>query len=66
MSKPLDIAMNRIFCHYDLDFLKSLDISQFEDLFIQDAIQDPQKHRILDIDIKDVDFGEVQQQILKI
>ena len=66
MSRPTDIAINKVFCHYDLDFLKTLDISQFEDLFIQDAIHDPYKHKVLDIDLKDIDFQEVPQQILKI
>ena len=65
MSKPSDIAINKVFCHYDLDFLKTLDISQFEDLFIQDAIHDPYKHRVLDIDVKDIDFSKLQEEILK-
>jgi hypothetical protein len=56
-------AFTKVFCHYDLEFLKLLDVSQLEDLFIQDAFNDPLKHRALQLDKDKINFEIIKQEL---
>ena len=56
-------AINHIFCHYDYEFLQTLDITEYEDLFVQDAINYPIKHRALSIDKNKINFNEIKNYI---
>jgi hypothetical protein len=57
------IALNKVFGHYDLDFLKSLDISQLEDLFVQDAFNDPIKHDHFELHKDNINFKIIKDQL---
>lgn len=57
------VALNQVFGQYDLDFVKSLDISQLEDLFIQDAFSDPYKHSHYELHKDNVNFKIIKEQL---
>jgi len=54
-------ALNIVFGHYDIDFLKSLDISQYEDLFKQDSNNNPLKHQQYDLQFDRINFTLIKK-----
>jgi hypothetical protein len=57
------IALNQVFGHYDLDLLKTLDTSQLEDLFIQDAFSYPTKHEHFELHKDNINFKIIKEQL---
>ena len=57
------MAFKYVFGHYDLTFLKLLDVSQLEDLFIQDAFNDPHLHISYQLDKHKINFEIIKQEI---
>jgi len=57
------LALTVVYCHYDYNFVKKLDASQLEDLFVQDAIQYPEKHKAYEINKENINFEVIKEQI---
>jgi hypothetical protein len=57
------IALNQVFGQYDLEFLKTLDTSQLEDLFIQDAFSYPSKHEHFELQKDNINFKIIKEQL---
>lgn len=57
------LAFRYVYGHYDLDFLKLLDVSQLEDLFIQDAFNDPHTHLSYGLDKDKINFEIIKQEL---
>ena len=48
---------------YDIEFLKPLDISQLEDLFIQDAFSNPDKHINYELNKDNINFNIIKEEL---
>jgi hypothetical protein len=57
------LAINIVYAHYDINFLKLLDVKQLEDLFIQDAFNNPHKHLTLEFDKDKINFEYIKQEL---
>tara|TARA_X000001382_G_scaffold85868_1_gene60946 strand:- start:1801 stop:2019 length:219 start_codon:yes stop_codon:yes gene_type:complete len=57
------MAFRYVYGHYDLAFLKLLDASQLEDLFIQDAFNDPHTHLTFGLDKDKINFEIIKQEL---
>ena len=57
------LALNLVFGQYDIEFLKPLDISQLEDLFIQDAFNDPHTHITYGLDKDRINFEIIKEEL---
>ncbi len=57
------MAFRYVYGHYDLEFLKLLDASQLEDLFIQDAFNDPHTHLTFGLDKDKINFEIIKQEL---
>lgn len=57
------LALTIVFGHYDLDFLRLLDPSQLEDLFVQDAFSYPEKHNSYELEKDNINFNVIKEQL---
>ncbi len=57
------MAFRYVYGHYDLDFLKLLDVTQLEDLFIQDAFNDPHTHITYGLDKDKINFEIIKEEL---
>lgn len=57
------LALNLVFGQYDIHFLKLLDTSQLEDLFIQDAFSNPDKHINYELNKDNINFNIIKEEL---